>query len=125
MRTASRSNVSEARKTSAPIPPPDVIARYEKALPGLADRIVKLAESEATHRWETIRSSFIEARIGQFAALTIGITAILSGTYAATHGAQAAGSVIGGGGVVGLVSVFVLGRFLHVKKQPAQPWRDS
>jgi hypothetical protein len=36
--------------------------------------------------------------------------AIVADTYAAINGSATAGGVIGGGGVVGLVSVFILGR---------------
>ena len=39
-----------------------------------------------------------------------GMTAIISGALTAYHGSQWAGGFIGGGGVIGLVSVFVLGR---------------
>lgn len=48
--------------------------------------------------------------VGQFLGLIIGVTAIIAGTYAAVQGSQWAGAFIGGGGVIGLVSVFVLGR---------------
>lgn len=33
-----------------PVPHPDVVAGYESVLPGAADRILKLAESESMHR---------------------------------------------------------------------------
>ena len=48
--------------------------------------------------------------LGQLCGLIIGMTAIISGTLAAYHGKEWAGAFIGGGGVIGLVSVFVLGR---------------
>ena len=35
-----------------PLPPPDIIREYESILPGSADRIFALAESEAVHRRE-------------------------------------------------------------------------
>ena len=31
-----------------PIPPPELLAEYERTLPGLADRLVAIAEREAT-----------------------------------------------------------------------------
>lgn len=33
-----------------PIPPPEVLEKYEKISPGFADRIVKMAEIEQEHR---------------------------------------------------------------------------
>lgn len=109
---------------SGPIPPPRLLAEYEEICPGLADRIVSMAEKESAHRHtmdgqslsadiDIQRKMFQEARVGQICALSIGITAIIAGTYAATHGAQLTGGLIGGGGVVGLVTVFVLGRRSH------------
>lgn len=50
------------------------------------------------------------ARLGQIFGLIIGLAALLAGTFCAYHEQQIAGSFIGAGGVVGLVSVFVLGR---------------
>lgn len=53
---------------------------------------------------------FTEARIGQFCALIIGLTAIIGGVYAGVSGSDITGGIIGGGGVVGLVSAFIVGR---------------
>lgn len=104
-----------------PLPHPDILAGYENILPGAADRIITLAESEATHRRE-IEKKAVEAEIaglrdeakdtsrGQFCGLIIGLAAIFSGAYSATHGAQWAGGFIGAGGVIGLVSAFIIGR---------------
>ncbi len=36
--------------SSGPIPSPDTLARYEKAVPGAADRIMTLAERELAHQ---------------------------------------------------------------------------
>lgn len=33
-----------------PIPPPELLAQYERTLPGLADRLVAIAERESDHR---------------------------------------------------------------------------
>ena len=44
------SQVSVERAFIGPIPPPDAFARYEKTLPGAADRILSLAEKEQQNR---------------------------------------------------------------------------
>ena len=85
-----------------------------KLSPAAAERILAMAENEAKHR-HSIENNLIKAEsreihLGQIFALIIGLTAILSGTYAATHGAPLAGTLIGAGGVIGLVTVFILGR---------------
>ena len=96
----------------------------------MAERIVPMAETEAIHRREMEHKAldadiadqnkrFKEARIGQVCALIIGVAAILAGAYAATNGAQWPGGLIGGGGVIGLVSVFIYGRG-HRRGAPKQ-----
>jgi uncharacterized membrane protein len=80
-----------------------------------------MAETEQSHRHNremreeelqriVHRGLMRETTMGQIFALLIGVVAILSGTYAAVHGAQWTGSFIGGGGVVGLVTAFIVGR---------------
>jgi uncharacterized membrane protein len=112
---------------SGPIPPPDLLVGYERALPGSADRIIRLAEQEQIHRHaredredqlqrQVCAHIRVETTLGQVFALIIGVVAICAGTYSATHGAQWSGSVIGGGGVVGLVTAFILGR-----RRPSKP----
>ena len=117
-----------ARRASAfsgPLPPPEILKEYNEVAPGLAERIVAMAEKEAAHR-HTIdhkaldadiseqNKMFSEARLGQLCGLIIGLAAITAGAYTAISGAQWPGGIIGGGGVIGLVSVFIYGR-----KQPA------
>lgn len=108
---------------SGPIPPATELERYERVHPGLADRIVQMAEREQAHRHsfdaETMRRDFDEGRLGQIFALLIGLTAILVGGVCALNGANWTGSIIGGGGVIGLVSVFVYGR-RHAQSLPAE-----
>ena len=59
------------------------------------------------------RSEFL----GQVFGLAIGIAAIGSATYMAVHGAQLAASVIGTGGVTGLVTAFIVGRHTLLKQR--------
>ncbi len=99
---------------SGPIPPPNVLENYERVLPGSADRIIKMAESEVRHRQEfekiNLTATIRETKIGQILGFLIGVTTIVAGTISAINGAEIAGTVIGSSGVAGLVSVFILGR---------------
>ncbi len=49
---------------SGPIPPADQLAGFEAIEPGLANRIVHMAESEVSHRHEMERHQAETARIG-------------------------------------------------------------
>lgn len=44
-----------------PIPPPDVLKQYDSVMPGLAARIIAMAEQEATHR-RTIEAQIVAAQ---------------------------------------------------------------
>ena len=99
---------------SGPLPPPDLLAAYDRAQPGLAATLVRImveeAEDRRKYRWEVTHADIDESRadrrerrLGQRYALVIGLVAILSGTTASCFGHDLTGSLIGGGGVVGLM----------------------
>ena len=106
---------------TGPLPHPSILVGYNNIQKGFADRIITLAEQEASHRHEmdkeflnasiqATKDEAIEARMGQIFGLIIGLTAIIAGSYTAIQGAPVTGSLIGTSGVVGLVSAFILGR---------------
>lgn len=45
---------------SGPIPPPDIIEKYERIIPGSADRIMTMAEKQAAHR-QAMEKKMIES----------------------------------------------------------------
>src|SRR5258707_15759850 len=51
-----------------PLPQPEDFANYERVLPGAADRILKMAETQATHRQGlerfAVRGDFFKAMMG-------------------------------------------------------------
>lgn len=104
---------------SGPIPSPDVLARYNEIVPNAAERILVMAESDATHQREiemaALNAQRRERRLGQVFGFSIGIAALAVAALALMKGHAAAASVIGGTTVVGLVAVFVTGRVLVSK----------
>ncbi len=103
-----------------PIPRAEDLRAYELVVPGLADRIVHMAESETLHRHEmetvTVQSTFRERARGQRYGLAIGIVGVLAGAACVLTGHDWAGAGIGGGTVVSLVSAFVYGRRMESKE---------
>jgi uncharacterized membrane protein len=104
-----------------PMPPPQLLAHYESICPGAADRMLRMAEHEAEHRrqMETKivdaqiqhnNKQFSEARCGQICALSITLAALAAGVYTAVNGHEIAGSIIGVGGIGGIVTTFIFGR---------------
>lgn len=112
---AVRASVEHRYEFAGPLPPAAELARYEQIQPGFADRIIIMAEAEQRHRHDidsaVVRRTFDEARRGQIFGLAIGLAAIVTGGVTSVLGAQIPGGIIGGTGVVGLVAVFVIGRF--------------
>lgn len=117
----SRRTLQVRQSFIGPLPPPEVLASYEAIQPGFAERIVRLAESEAEHRRAQERRALMaeiwEVRLGQIFGLLIGALTIVAGAWTAAQGHPITGGVIGTAGVAGLVSVFIVGR----RPPPSQP----
>jgi uncharacterized membrane protein len=62
---------------SGPLPAPETLKKYDEIVPGLAERIVKMAESQGAHRIEleksVIKNQISESKRGQYFALFIAL----------------------------------------------------
>lgn len=121
------------QQQTGPIPPPEILERYNKVYPGLAKQIVEMAQDEGLHRRAMEKSLLdIQGRdqiayrrsevLGQVFGTVIGIAGLAAATACAIHGAQVAASVIGGSTVTTLVVAFILGRhyLLKIRQQEHQ-----
>lgn len=99
---------------SGPIPSPDTLRKYEEVLPGLAERIVKMAENQNSHRINledtVVTSQQKESRRGQHYGLLIGILGLATCVILSLSGHDAVATAIGSTTIVGLVTVFVVGK---------------
>ncbi len=107
-----------------PLPPPDMLERYEQIHHGTAERIIKRFEQEAEHR-HTLERRIVEAQIdrdksdvaeiqrGQLYAFVLGALGLLVGgavaLFSKTDAGAYAGAAIGGVTLVGLVTAFIVG----------------
>ena len=70
---------------SGPIPPPEIFAGYDKALPNGADRVMKMAEREQEHRHKMedtiVRKESFEKRAGLMFAFFLAISAMGTASY--------------------------------------------
>jgi uncharacterized membrane protein len=87
---------------SGPLPPPEMLARYNEALPDGADRIVKMAENQSAHRRR------MESR-GQIFAFTLALVAIVGGIVLISIGRSAEGLVPLVAAIGGLIGFFIYG----------------
>lgn len=103
--------ISEQTHYSGPLPRPEDLAKYDQIVPGAAERIIKMAESEMEHRhtqenrmsksiiWTTIISIF-------FAFLSV---LILSGItlFALYKGYDTVAASIAVGSIAAVAGVFI------------------
>lgn len=100
-----------------PLPPPAMLAAYDRALPGCAERIVTMVETEGDHRRDCerriVRAGIRLGHIGQAMALVIALSALgLAGLllYENKKIGGLAALVIGIGTLVGV--------FYYAQRQP-------
>ncbi len=120
---------------SGPVPPPAFLEQYERISPGLASRMVSMAEAESVHRRQ-IESSVVESHCqdqrafhsevlrGQILATAITVVALVAGAYTAVSGHEWAGGVLGCAGIGGIAINLILGRNAKQESAPkpdAQP----
>ncbi len=108
------SHQSTTQITSGPIPSPDILTGYDQIVPGAAERILQMAENDATHvhsmQASALEAKKIEVKRGQNYGLAIGIAALAVSALAIFLNQPWVAGTIGGTTVVGLVAVFVTGR---------------
>lgn len=97
-----------------PLPDPDTLGEYSAIIPNGAERIMQMAEKQLEHRMKmenkVVSGQMSQSNIGQFLAFFIGIAALSASTYCIVNGFEWSGSIIGIGGLTGLVTAFIKGR---------------
>ncbi|MBI3249239.1 MAG: DUF2335 domain-containing protein [Deltaproteobacteria bacterium] len=102
---------------SSPIPPPAILEEYDRVIPGAAERILKMAEADVQYQrditFAALNSEVAEKKRGQVLGFLIGNLALVVTGAALYLGYPDVASILGGTTLVGLVSVFAIGRFLE------------
>lgn len=110
---------------SGPLPPPAVLERYEKALPGSAERILAMAEKQSEHRRQVeqkiIHSDILDSKLGLWFGFLIGLAAVLVGGWVSVKVSTGAGGVISISAIAALVGVFVYGSRQKQNEPPEKP----
>ncbi len=102
-----------------PIPPPEILARYDEVIPGGADRILAMAERQAAHRQElekrVITSNITGERWGAGLGFVLAMTALIGGFYLV-------GTGYGSVGIASIISSLAIpaGAFAYGKYQQKQ-----
>lgn len=106
--------VTQSEMFQGPIAHPKHLAQYEETLPGSADRIIRMAESQLEHS-QKMQERVLDAEIGdQKSGRLYGFLALLSLIIASAVtgalGMQALSLAFLGTGVLGVVGAFIRGR---------------
>ncbi len=111
--TPNEKTVVATRQTavySGPLPPPGFFQQYEDTLPGSADRILKMSETEQLKRidWEEIdqQSKINLEKRGQWMGFTVAILCVLGAIFLAQNGHQWPAIIMIGASAVSLVGRF-------------------
>lgn len=89
-----------------PLPSPEELQNFEDVLPGLADRIVALAEGHAKNYWRNDRAQRFSAILGQVFSFVMGASLVGGGIWLINAGYTTSGLAVLAAPVAGIVAAF-------------------
>ncbi|WP_395089872.1 DUF2335 domain-containing protein [Armatimonas sp.] len=105
---------------SGPLPPPEVLIRYNDATPDAADRIIGMAERQSAHRQElellVTKSNIERSNQGLKTGSYIATLCLVTSGFCAYIGQATVAGILGGSTVIGLAGVFVIGKITQNKE---------
>jgi uncharacterized membrane protein len=97
-----------------PLPPPEILQEYNKAIPDGALALLRMAQDQQAHRIEREKTVIDEEQRqsgrGQIFGFIISTLGLLISGFLAYEGHDAFAGILGTTTIIGLVSVFVLGK---------------
>lgn len=74
--------IEQTTHWNGPIPPPSILADFERLVPGSAQKIIEMAHSQSIHRMEiekiAVVENFSKAKRGQVFGFILGVFGIIS-----------------------------------------------
>lgn len=116
-----RSLVFTIHKTHiGPLPDIETLEGYANIIPNGAERVMAMAERQADHRMrmedKVITAQMKQSNNGQILAFIIGLAALGGSVFCIISGYEIGGSILGAGGITGLVTAFIKGRSSQEKE---------
>lgn len=106
--------VSLSRHYQGPLPPPEMMLRYEEIAPGAARIILEMAQSQSNHRQgledQVVKGNLASERRGQWQAFVVSLAVIGLGGYMVRCGQTLFGLWLAVGTVASLAGVFIYGK---------------
>jgi len=106
---------------SGPLPPPEVLKRFDEIVPGAAERIIKMAEAQSEHRKDlekkVIESDISRSKWGQILGFIISITGLIVSGFISIYGNAIVGGIVSVSMLASLVGVFMYGSKTRAKER--------
>jgi uncharacterized membrane protein len=113
-----------SRFHSGPLPSPDLLIQYERALPGLAERITQMAEVDLAHGHamdrKLVSGQFRERLVGLAFGGLIAFSGLAGSAWVMVNGSPWAGSFLAGGTLAAVIFAFIGGRDYLIAKANVQ-----
>ena len=113
--------VKTEQSFSGPLPPPQILDHYNQIVPGSAEKIISLWETQVMHRQElekkAIGSDIIQSYYGATLGFIIAMSSIGAGTFLAYIGRPSEGLAAIITALVGLVGVYGWGSYQRRKER--------
>lgn len=115
-------SVLQSSTHSGPLPSPDDLRKYDVIIPNGADRIMQMAEKQSEHRLgiekSVIKANNRESSTGQWFGFILSVLFLCASVYLGVNGQPLLAGILGGTTIVGLATVFALGkRAQHMKEE--------
>jgi uncharacterized membrane protein len=111
----------QSQSFSGPLPPPEMLRKFDEVVPGAAERIIKMAEEQSAHRKDlekkVIESDISRSKWGQVLGFIIAVAGLAFSALIAIYGSAIAGGIIGIGTLASLVGVFMYGSSSRSKER--------
>lgn len=113
-------SVQKSTTFSGPLPPPALLKEYSNIIDNGAERIFQMTEKQSAHRIQledhAIREELKQSRRGQNFGFALGVLGLILATVLALMGQEVIAGIFGTTTIVGLVTVFVIGKRAQQKE---------
>lgn len=114
-------SIERSSSFSGPLPPPALLKEYSDIVKNGAERIFQMTEKQSAHRMQledhAIREELEQSRRGQNFGFALGVLGLILATILALMGHETIAGIFGTTTIVGLVTVFVVGKRSQKKEE--------
>jgi uncharacterized membrane protein len=116
--------VARSFSFTGPLPPPEVLSKYNEAVPGAAERILAMAEKQSDHRQQLERkvvdSNTFTQKVGPILGFIVAMTAVVGGIELVLKGKDGYGLAAIITALASLAGVFIYGKHEQRKQLDAK-----